>query len=323
MAAKKSDKYSHQWPDGTWHSIPWEQTKRGQADAANRVTNPPAGSYDPNLDFQEETEKREYGYTGDDINKAQERAGIDLGLGTERTRIDKGRTEEDYGVGKAAIERGAGRSLSDLLTSRTRNTEDYGTSLASLQRSYDRLANTQGEQTRKMGVDEGGAVAQAARKRAANQALDKAPIDQAYQRFMQDSTTSETRLGEDKQTSLDDLLRGRDRTNDDLDWNQAERAKQYDWTTKDLGTQQERADDAHDQFGRNIFTAKQVSWGGPAVTGTGAPATTIKAPTPTQPSTPTSSPAPTSITAGPGVPGTKKKKGKNRVVTYSNSVGGP
>jgi hypothetical protein len=323
MAAKKSDKYPYKWPDGTWHSVKWEDTKRGQAES--RPIDPPTGSYDPNLDVQGRAEGRAYENTLDDTGTNLRRAGEDLAVQTERYGIDKGRVGEDYDTSKAAIERSTGRSLTDLIQARTRGTEDYGTSLSNLQRQYTRLGNQQGEVSRKMGAEAtGGVYAQAARKRAENQALDKAPIDLAYNRFIQDSQTSEGRLGEDKQTSLADLLRGRDRSVADLDWQQGANTLGYSRTTSDINTAATRAGDEHSAFQQDIATAKQLQYGGPGVT---VPADhTVQAPAPTQPSSPTSSPAPTSITAAPGAPGVKKttrKQGRNRVVTYSNSVGGP
>lgn len=325
MAAKKSDKYPHQWPDGTWHSIPWAQTKRGQ-EASKHVAAPPSGYYDPNLDVQQRDEQRAYDDNTDDLNLQASRAGVDLGFQTARTDIEKGRAKEDYDAGVAGVERGAGRTLSDLLQARERGGADYRTSLANLQRGYDRLATTQGEAARKAGAEQtGGAFAQAARKRAANMEADKAPIDLAYQRFLEDSRTSEGRLADDKKTSLDDLARGFKRTGDDLDWNQGQAGLGYERTTSDIGTALSRADTAHSNFQQDIAAAKQFQWGGQAITGAGTPATTIKAPTPAAGSSPTSSPAPT-LTAAPGAPGVKttsRKRGKNRVVTYSNSVGGP
>lgn len=34
MASKRSDKYPHQWPDGSWHSITWNQHQANQAGMA-------------------------------------------------------------------------------------------------------------------------------------------------------------------------------------------------------------------------------------------------------------------------------------------------
>jgi hypothetical protein len=322
----------YDWGDGkgkihTKSKADHQQAVAGNKAAAGRVTDPPAGYYDPNLDVQQRDEQRAFDRNTDDLNLTGERAGTDLGLQTKRTGIEKARTGEDFTTGTAAIERGAGRSLSDLLQARTRGGEDYQSSLGNLQRSYERLAGSQGEAARKSGAElTGGVFAQAARKRAENQALDKAPIDLAYQRFTQDSNTSEGRLGEDKKTSLDDLLRSRTRADEDTDWNQDQAVLGYGRTTTDIGTALERSGTDHSNFGQDIKAAKQFQWGGQAITGTGAPATTIKAPTPAVAPSPTSSPAPTSITAAPGAAGvktTKRRSGKNRVVTYSNSVGGP
>jgi hypothetical protein len=322
----------YDWGDGkgkvhTKSKADHEKALSDSKAAANRVTDPPSGYYDPNLDVQQRDEQRAFDRNSDDLNLSGARAGVDLGFQTARTGIEKTRTGEDYDTGVAGIERGAGRSLSDLLQARTRGGEDYQSSLGGLQRSYDRLANTQGEAARKSGAElTGGVFAQSARKRAENQALDKAPIDLAYQRFTQDSNTSEGRLGEDKATSLADLLRSRTRADEDVNWNQGQAGLGYERTTTDIGTALERAGTDHSNFQQDIKGAKQFQWGGQAITGTGAPATTIKAPTPAVAPSPTSSPAPTSITAAPGAPGvktTKRRSGKNRVVTYSNSVGGP
>jgi hypothetical protein len=314
MAAKLYD-----WGDGKGkiHTISKAQhdaNVKAQRDAKTRVAPPPLGYYDPNLDAQEGAESRAYANTIDDAIARGQDLDFDLGLARNQYDISKGRTKEDYDTGVASVERSAGRSLSDLLTSRARTGEDYQTTLADLQRNYDRLANTQGEQTRKAGAEAtGGAYAQSARKRAANQALDKSPIDLAYNRFVQDSSTSETRLGEDKALSLADLLRGYTRSGEDLDAGLGQTGLNYTRVTRDLGKTVTRAGDEHSAFGLDIGNARQLQWGGQAVTGAGTP---VGSPTPVAKGVST-------IGAGPGFPNSRKKKKKGRVVTYSNSVGGP
>ena len=315
-AAKKFD-----WGDGNGkiHTISKADYDAQQA-AKRRVADPPAGTYDPNLDAQQNAETRSWENTTDDVRTRGLDLGVDLGIARDTYDINKGRLGEDYDTSKAATERSYGRSLSDLLQTRGRSGEDYGNTLTNLQRNYDTLANTQGEQTRKAGAEAtGGAFAQSARKRAANQALDKAPIDLAYNRFMQDSTTSEGRLGEDKQTSLAGLLTNFNRGGQDLDRGMGQTDLNYSRATRDNTLTGTRADDAHTGFGLDINNAKQFSWGGQAITGAGTPVN----PKPVGGSSPTSSPAPTSIGAGPGYPKSKKRKGKGGVVTYSNSVSGP
>jgi hypothetical protein len=313
----------YDWGDGNGkiHTISKAQHEANvKAKTTTGTAAPPLGYYDPNLDAQQRAETRAFENTTDDIGTATGRAGADLAIGTSRYGTEKTRAGQDYGTAVQGVERDAGRSLSDLILQRGRSGEDYQKTLGDLQRNYQTLANTQGEATRKAGAEAtGGAYAQSARKRAANQALDQAPIDTAYQRFTADSQTAEGRLGEDKANSLASLLQGYNRANDDLDWNQGSAALGYERQTGDLSTQLQRASDEHTAFGQDIDTARQMQWGGPAVT------STIK-PQP-GPSSPTSSPAPTTqgqtLTAAPGLPGVKKKKGKGRVVTYTASVGGP
>lgn len=320
MAAK------YDWGDGKGkiHSISkadHDKNVAAQRAAKTRVAAPPAGSYDPNLDAQKRAETRGYENTLDDLDQAGEYAGIDLGIAKDSAGISKTRNLEDYTSAKSGVERSSGRSLTDLLTNRTRGGEDYKTSLSNLQRTYDRLGTAQGEQARKAGAEAtGGAFAQAARKRAANQALDKSPIDLAYNRFMADSGTAETRLGEDKQTSLDDLLRGYTRGDQDVDRDLAATTLGFTRQTRDYETTRQRAGDEHDAFGQDIDTAKQYQWGGEAFTGAGTPvkdpfapaATTVKPP---------KAPAST-LGAGPGFPNSKKKR-RGRTVTYTAQTGAP
>jgi hypothetical protein len=81
----------------------------------------------------------------------------------------------------------------------------------------------------------GGAIEQARQKRAANQTQDQAGIDQNYSRFMDDSRTSETRLGQDRTNALGSLL------------------KDYGRTTGDLGDALKRAQ------GENVFYGQDIN----------------------------------------------------------------
>lgn len=314
----------YDWGDGkgkvhTKSKAEHDAAVKAQTDAKGRVAPPPSGTYDPNLDFQQGAETRGYENTLDDATTRGQDLDFDLGIGRSIYDRDKTRTGEDYDTGKAAIERSSGRSLSDLLLNRSRTGEDYQTTLTDLTRNYQRLGDSQNQQINKAGAEAtGGAYAQSARKRAANQELDKAPIDLAYNRFMTDSGTSETRLGEDKATSLSDLLTGRTRQDEDLDTNWGNTSLGYTRAKRDLGSTVTRAGDEHSAFGLDIDTARQMQWGGQAVSGAGTPITN-PAPVGAAPAKGLST---TSIGAGPGFTASKKKK-KGRVVTYSNSVGGP
>ena len=168
-------------------------------------TSPPPGSYDPAIDAQVGQTNRGLGdYLSDHIRDFGE-PGTALG----------GRTGEDYTLGKAGIERGAGRSLVDLLTGRTRAQEDYGQSIAGLDRSFAQQGAAQTQTARAAGVQRGGALAQAMAKRNENKAIARQPIDTGFARFNQDSSQAETRLNEDKGLALGDLDRGFLRGTDD------------------------------------------------------------------------------------------------------------
>jgi hypothetical protein len=159
---------------------------------------PPAGSYDPGLDSQLAAGGRglqDLRYdTG--IQGGRNRTDYELQRGDVQQGYDRG--VQDLGVQRAQTMQGFDRSGQDLATARTRGTEDYNSNVALLQRSYSRLAGQQQQQQNQAGVLRGGAVLQAAAKRAANEATDRQPLDRNYQRFLGDNTVAGTRLGEDR-----------------------------------------------------------------------------------------------------------------------------
>jgi hypothetical protein len=167
---------------------------KAPADKPN--TRPAYGTYDPILDQQERSANRGLGYLTQDTQKTLERA------------------TTDYGLGQGQINENADRSLADLLKSRERGTQDYGQQTADLGQNYGRLANTQKQQANAAGVL-GGAIEQARQKRATNQAHDQSGIDQNYNRFLEDSRTSEGRVGADRTSQLGQLLLGYQRTGED------------------------------------------------------------------------------------------------------------
>ena len=61
----------------------------------------------------------------------------------------------------------------------------------------------------------GSAALQAAARRGANQAIDKAPLDLSLARMTADGATQRTRLGEDQATSTSALARARTRLGED------------------------------------------------------------------------------------------------------------
>lgn len=186
-------------------SVPGRQAPRGTA-----PTSPPPGSYDPAIDAQVGAAGRgladllsDYvrdwgepgtalaGRQGQDYRLSQSELGRRLAEGLADLNLGSDRALEDLRLG-------SGRSLNDLMRDRTRGGEDYGESIAALGRRYQRLGDAQRQGTIAKGVQRGGALAQALQKRAANQAIDRKPIDTGFQRFSADSSTAEQRLIENR-----------------------------------------------------------------------------------------------------------------------------
>lgn len=87
-------------------------------------------------------------------------------------------------------QRGLGDLKQDTESLNTRDTVDYGTQLGNLNQQitqlhtdYEQLGGRQQESANQAGVISGGAMLQAAQKRAANEAHDRVPLDQAKQQL--------------------------------------------------------------------------------------------------------------------------------------------
>jgi hypothetical protein len=168
-------------------------------------TSPPPGTYDPAIDAQVGQANRGLGdYLQDYIRDFGE-PGTALG----------GRSGEDLTLGKQDVERGYGRSLTDLLTNRSRAGEDYGRAVEGLNRNFAQLGAAQTQAARAAGVQRGGALAQALAKRAENKRIAREPIDTNFSRFNADSAQAQGRLGEDRGLALGALDRGFLRGTDD------------------------------------------------------------------------------------------------------------
>ncbi len=187
---------------------------RPTSTAPQRVlTSPPPGSYDPAIDAQVGQANRGLGDLLSDYVRDYGEPGTAQG----------GRSGEDFNLGRDAVNRGAGRSLADLLSTRARTGEDfgrararagedfgtararagenYGQAVAGLQRGFAQLGAQQGQASRAAGVQRGGALAQALAKRTANEAIARQPIDQGFARFGEDSARAEGRFNADTNQS--------------------------------------------------------------------------------------------------------------------------
>jgi hypothetical protein len=163
--------------------------KPGGGGSVNYVapTSPPPGSYDPSLDAAYDSASRGYRY----------------GVGDAATGDLRG--TEDYQLAHDQITRQRDQTLSDLLTSHTREGQDYSSATQNLQRSFQRLGDSQAQNAQAAGVAGGGALAQALQKRTENQSIEQAPIDTSHQRALENYNTGVTRTNEGADLQLGHL----------------------------------------------------------------------------------------------------------------------
>jgi hypothetical protein len=213
---------------------------------------PPVGYYDPNLDAQERAAGRGLTDLILDADRAGERGQSDylLAKGDINRQGDEGlfdldtshrQGKEDFGLERSDITRGAEQGLADLLSARTRGEEDHRRATEGLVRNYGILGSQQGQAARAAGVASGGALSQAAAKRAANQGLEQGGLDLARGRFLADSTQAEGRLTEDRDTGLARLLTREGRFNDATGLSRTRMTEARDRALGQLGTQQGRS----------------------------------------------------------------------------------
>src|SRR6185369_2993734 len=176
------------------------------------------------------------------------------------------RNQEDYGTAKNLTERGYARQGADLSTALAQGTEDYGTNIADLQRQFQRLGVAQAEGQRAAGAMAGsGANVQAARKRAENQAIERSPIDTAYNRFKESNALAQGRLGEDKASDLDALALQLKRGGEDITTARGGLITGLRHTNEDVGTQKRQAGDTQTQFNRQLARLRQEQAGTPVI----------------------------------------------------------
>jgi hypothetical protein len=240
------------------------QTKAKAKKPAVRPIRPPTGTYDPTLDAQERASQRGLGDLVEDIGaKAGTqavRAQSDLITQTQDLARQRAEMAGDAAQQRTQIGQSYSRNLSDLLQARGYTTQDYKTGLENLQRSYQQLGDTQAQAGNQRGLA-GGFTAQAARKRAANQAIDKAPIDTNFQRAMTESRTAQTRLAQDEQSSLGDLLKQSYRSSQAIDRAGGQLSQGYTRGTQDRATQLERARRENTAFGLDVAAQRRYQAG--------------------------------------------------------------
>jgi hypothetical protein len=218
----------------------------------------PAGTYDPSIDQQVAAGQRGLVDLGQDSVLGARRATEDYGFGVSDLNLSQSRGTQDIGTQRDAVNRSFDRSTTDIGTQRGYATEDHQRAIDALTRGYSRLGNQQGQQARVMGVG-GGALVQAARKRAENMAFDQAPIDTGFNRQIAGLDTSQQRLGEDRSTALSGLDTAQGRLTEDTSRGTARLGvnlqRQIDPDTGDLSRPLQRAGREQNQL--ETFDAPQ------------------------------------------------------------------
>lgn len=214
----------------------------------------PSGSYDPALDAQLGAANRGLGDLQGDAATNAQRLQNDYGLQQDQINLGASRGRADY---QQQLDRG----LADYQTSFDRGSQDYQSQVGLLQRSYQQLQNRQAQDAAASGV-RGGAALQAAAKRAANMAIDRNPLDTAWQRAQQDIATGRDRLTTDVGTGMSRLTQDSSNQLGAL-------GLQFQRQSTDASTALSRAEREGSQFGIDVqaqkaFQAAQSGYVAPA-----------------------------------------------------------
>lgn len=208
---------------------------------------PPPGKYDPALDAQLGSVNRGF----EDLL-----ADFTRDYGAEG---HGGLAFYDYTLGRGDILQDAERAWIDIDQALGREREDYNRGTDNLGRRYQRLAGQQTQAANARGAI-GGALMQAARKRAANQSLDQGELDLSHQRRFGDLVKDRTRLFGDVDRFGDGSGVG-----GDVGRNLGRHALGYQRQSTDALTGLERGRREQTQFGidtekAKIFQARQAGW---------------------------------------------------------------
>lgn len=156
------------WPDGKRHSIPYAQHLANmRAAAGNPLTlpKPPAGTYDPSLDYNSQAANRGLLQTTNDA----------------QTQFEQG--QQDYGLG-----------LGDLNAGRDRLYENFNTQTADLGHQYSILGHQQAQAAAQHGITSAGLLGKSAAIRSANQTHDQGALNVDLKRGLEDIGRQRTTL---------------------------------------------------------------------------------------------------------------------------------
>lgn len=120
-------------------------------------------------------------------------------------------SEDNYTQALEALKREGVQGNEDIATQRGQDETAYNTSVQNLTKGFANLAARQGEQANQAGVLGGGALLQAAAKRAVNQGTQQAALDTAHAQTEQALQTRAQRLAEGQQLGEGKLTQGEGR----------------------------------------------------------------------------------------------------------------
>lgn len=167
-------------------------TRRRRTFTPYRPPAPPAGSYDPSLDSQEAAARRGLGDLVNQVGTQQARDVTDYA-------VAQSDLQNNFGDQVQGLQRGYMDRTQDLQRQRNRTQEDYTRGNFLLSRQFEQLGRGQLQQANAAGVIRGGALLQAAAKRAENRGIQQQGMDTNYQRGIVDIDTQYGRAGRDLQ----------------------------------------------------------------------------------------------------------------------------
>jgi hypothetical protein len=176
---------------------------------------PPTGTYDPAYAQQARASERGWLDLKEDTRIAGQRARQDYGQSRRDIRVGARRERQDFATD---FHRGMQKlrySKTDTRTKAARGRQDFGFKLRELKRRFTTLGGEQGQAANQAGVMDGGTLAEAAQRRAANFRIAREPLDVGLARLNQDTATSLGRLSTSQRQARQDVRRAQRRLTTD------------------------------------------------------------------------------------------------------------
>jgi hypothetical protein len=229
---------------------------------------PPTGLYDPALDAQERAAGRGYSDLQQDTDRDRQRLSSNYAIQRGRAERDYGRGVEDIDFAQGGRTISHGRTLADLLLSRTRGTEDYTRATADVGRRFGQLGRQQTNAASVQGVSRGGTLAASMAARGANRGREQEGLDITHRRQGEDIDRGTSRENEDYGRDIGRFGTLRTRLNQDVydpELGQlAELQTNYAYGGNDLTSALARAGREQTQFGQDVSEQRffQAAQGG-------------------------------------------------------------